>query len=983
MIEKKLSPLVESLFPQHYRENGPNFVAFVKAYFEFLEQNFQLLKLKSYEGFEVGSVITQGQTTGTVTAFVDDKILVLVDSFDTFKCVTMCSELVPVTSSSGGNTTIEAGGVTGRLGTLFWSRRLEELGDVDQTIDLFIVRFKEKYLKNIDFTATTNKPLLIKNSLDLYRSKGTARSVDLFFRLVYGSSASVYYPSKDLFKLSDAEWYKPNYIEVYTPNTSRIIDMIGKQIQGVTSGATAFVERYIKRKVQGGFVHLLYVSNVVGSFSAEELLRGGQLFADSPKITGSLNTVTIVNGSTSFNVGDFVDVYSGTGSRAVGRVTEVNSERGVVRFELLDGGWGFSLTTGSSPYTITETSDTILSVDGIVSSNTVGKIYQLFEEVVQYAGQAVYSGTFQFSSNSQVTIRNGSTVVNSGFIKAQISGTSANGTLTTILNLPYNLANGYTISLTANSASNVAITECYNSSAIGKVISSPTYSRLSVSNSSVGASFNVGDEIYQTLNGVEIANGVVTFSSVTPAGGFVELERVAGVFKANTLTNRSNLSTCGIDSLSTRVGLFSANNTFYTGYSCRSSSSNTIGVVSSISAGQDASFDVVRLDNTKNVFFDTQLLSEFSNTSLSSWSSLLYNQADMQNVEIGSIFALGNINPGSDYTAVPQTLVINPGVAALDRVDLSLSIANSQGSFIVGERLDQIQLQQVATFEGANATNFRLGERVYIGNTVVTTANGAVVQATGSQLVLEDVQGSWLPSDTIVRYANTQHNTTFTSSTTSTSNVVVSGTIKDANSSSIIIGRNDVYRDFIYSTVTGSISGAQGNVVQADEISSAPAGYNANVSSEVFTSNGTVVDMQIVDSGFGFANAQLTTFTGDGRIGYATGFVSGLGTGSGTYRTSTGFLSDASKLQDGDYYQEYSYDILSRIPFNLYKDMFNRVMHVAGTKFFGNLLIDSTAIVDTKISDTAVAIEEVSAFVLSSNTAIVTERDGDDITIRP
>ena len=37
-VYKKISPLIESQFPEHIRENGPNFVAFLEAYYEYLEQ---------------------------------------------------------------------------------------------------------------------------------------------------------------------------------------------------------------------------------------------------------------------------------------------------------------------------------------------------------------------------------------------------------------------------------------------------------------------------------------------------------------------------------------------------------------------------------------------------------------------------------------------------------------------------------------------------------------------------------------------------------------------------------------------------------------------------------------------------------------------------------------------------------------------------------------------------------------------------------
>ena len=67
-IETKISTFVENMFPQFYREDGENFVLFVKAYYEWLEQNHQELTLESNTNFVAGDSVTQGNTTGTVVS---------------------------------------------------------------------------------------------------------------------------------------------------------------------------------------------------------------------------------------------------------------------------------------------------------------------------------------------------------------------------------------------------------------------------------------------------------------------------------------------------------------------------------------------------------------------------------------------------------------------------------------------------------------------------------------------------------------------------------------------------------------------------------------------------------------------------------------------------------------------------------------------------------------------------------------------------
>ena len=138
-----------------------------------------------------------------------------------------------------------------------------------------------------------------------------------------------------------------------------------------------------------------------------------------------------------------------------------------------------------------------------------------------------------------------------------------------------------------------------------------------------------------------------------------------------------------------------------------------------------------------------------------------------------------------------------------------------------------------------------------------------------------------------------------------------------------------------------------------------PIGLNAEIEANVITAVGTVTSLQIIDSGVGYHNGEVMLYTSeDGqRSGEAKAIVDGLGTGSGYYRTSKGFLSSSvSKIHDGEYYQEYSYEILSRIPFDKYQDMFLKVMHTAGTKLFGSVAIDDKSTLKTKYAFSSVTV---------------------------
>jgi hypothetical protein len=173
--------------------------------------------------------------------------------------------------------------------------------------------------------------------------------------------------------------------------------------------------------------------------------------------------------------------------------------------------------------------------------------------------------------------------------------------------------------------------------------------------------------------------------------------------------------------------------------------------------------------------------------------------------------------------------------------------------------------------------------------------------------------------------------------------VTAEGIVQTANSTAITVARIQ-FENLWNPTVQlkGETSGTTANIVSiVENIDLLPIGLNANVQANVITAEGQVQNLQIVDSGYGYVNNEVIQFvSADGnRAGTVKVILGGVGLGAGYYKTSKGFLSDAIALHDGDYYQEYSYEVFSKLSVDRYSDMFKKVMHTAGTKFFGSVLL--------------------------------------------
>lgn len=266
-------------------------------------------------------------------------------------------------------------GVNVAGGTLFQSRSLPSYRDIDKTADDYLIHFKEKYLKNINFNSESNRRTLIKAAHDLFASKGSELSIEMLFNLLYGISVQIYTPGDDVFKCSNAKWTIPKYLEVLPTYKSPLL--AGKQIIGSRSNATAFVEYVITRNVNGRFIDILFLSSIDGEFLVNDIVSSDGIVADSPTVTGSFNSIDITQAGDGFVVGEEVTIVSASGIEGRAFVTSIEAVTGVVQFALIDGGWGYSTVSN------TIVSENALLLTNITNANAEITSFSKFELVEQ------------------------------------------------------------------------------------------------------------------------------------------------------------------------------------------------------------------------------------------------------------------------------------------------------------------------------------------------------------------------------------------------------------------------------------------------------------------------------------------------------------------------------------------------------------------------------------------------------------------------
>jgi hypothetical protein len=1010
-IEQKISPLVQNMFPSFYREEGQNFIAFVEAYYEWLETNFQLLELEDTTNFNVGDKVTQQDVTGTIVSYVDKEILVQIDGFNTFKCYNVCSELIPITSSSGGNTFILTGGNTKRLSPLYMSRNLSKLRDIDKTLDLFIVNFKEKYLKNIEFDTLSNKQLLVKNSLDLYRSKGTERSIDLFFRLVYGIKADVDYPGERLFTLSAGEWYKPVYLEVTSESVSRNIELVGKQITGVISGATAFVEKYIKRKVSSGFVHLLYISNIKGEFVPKELLKSDVAYNDSPKVLGSLTSAFVTFGGMGYKIGDIVAIQSPTGDKALATVTSVKDKSGTVDFELIDSGWGYTVSANNiTPYSVTDRTQTLVTdkmftLSNIETGNTVQSI-------------SVVNPGFFYSNTDTIrvvspTVNATARIITSGSLISQVIVTNpGSGFFTTTPTIEILTSTGSVIT-DGGATFSLAFEEprkyfnlfdtVSQTNASGTLIYSADNGVISLA--SISGELRVGDVIYQTGPYGERGSARITqiISSALSAAD-VKVDQISGVFlKNDTVYVLNRPITAEFKNISLVVGVSKISNSYTQSADMYFKYAGTKAKFEIQSTGDDAQYEIGSITNTDTAYLNTDLLSANNNLGIPFLSlpinefsygfpkniegninNIIFSTLQYEPFTLGSIATLADLNPGQNYSTDPKTVTYQPYLASENAKDYIIQIKDLTRSLAVDEMISQQYDEPRFGLTLTPRINPSVGEKLQ------TSSGTGIVQSvnlSANQVILKSVTGTMSPSQSLSSFSDGNLSATISQFNNFQEGVIAKALVKSANST-IIHAKRIQYENLFKPNelIVGSRGGASANVVSIRSDDSVnPIGFNGVVNLVADSTEGAVASLNVTDSGFGYQENQPLVFTSETNpsIGNALAGTEGIGVGAGYYKTSKGFLSSLSKLHDGDFYQEYSYEVFSRIPIDKYAEMFKKVMHTAGTRFFGSVLIDSIIDANVGSATSATTITNETPFVITDRfTLDVEDRTNIQVEIR-
>lgn len=94
------------------------------------------------------------------------------------------------------------------------AKQLRNIKDVDETLDEFEQNFFNDFLPFLPKNTALNKETLIKNILPLYLAKGSEKSYQLLFRMLFDEETKLEYPGDNILRASDGKWLKEDALRV-------------------------------------------------------------------------------------------------------------------------------------------------------------------------------------------------------------------------------------------------------------------------------------------------------------------------------------------------------------------------------------------------------------------------------------------------------------------------------------------------------------------------------------------------------------------------------------------------------------------------------------------------------------------------------------------------------------------------------------------------------------------------------------------------
>ena len=304
----------------------------------------------------------------------------------------------------------------------------------------FLQKMYDTFIKYIPDNVLADRTNILKHAKEFYLSTGSERSVRFIIQALFNKEAELYYPKQDILRASDGKWFIEKSLKIRDIKVNNVANSIAVSnfgnttIKGVTSNATAIVEKVDTYYDRGQLIFELKLSNIYKEFlNAEEIFtfyteEGTDKYLTANLFSGIITGAQVITGGAGYTEGTTVPIVSNTGIGAQVIISKVS--KGTIQAAgIVKGGAGFKVDdpllifgSGSGAAGI------VADVDdsGFYHPNSYNVVWSTISlEANTLLGNAIYSNLS--SSNVNTTIANAMSYFAYGNCGPAFSLTISNG----------------------------------------------------------------------------------------------------------------------------------------------------------------------------------------------------------------------------------------------------------------------------------------------------------------------------------------------------------------------------------------------------------------------------------------------------------------------------------------------------------------------------------------------------------------------------
>jgi hypothetical protein len=366
----KISTILSGQLPEFVVTDHPKFAEFLKVYYQLLESSeLSVTSVKSTEGIlletetaQANNLVLNASAKGSARTSLDAGDKVIFETFsgteygkfergETVTGQTSNATAVVLTEDlDTGRLFISAqdkfitgeivvGGSSNAYATIdnYKPNPVNNIADLvnfrdpDGVISNFLSNFRDEFLATLPDTLANNvnKRSLIKNVKSLYRSKGTNRGHEIFFRILFNEESQTFYPREQILRISDGKYDTLKVLRVIA-DIGDTTELVGRTITGADSKAYAVVENVTNFQIGSDTVteFILNSDSIQGTFTIGESIQGSASDEDDwyikATITGIPGTKILTNDGALNETSDTIKVVAG-GIGAIFNIDEVGS----------------------------------------------------------------------------------------------------------------------------------------------------------------------------------------------------------------------------------------------------------------------------------------------------------------------------------------------------------------------------------------------------------------------------------------------------------------------------------------------------------------------------------------------------------------------------------------------------------------------------------------------------------------------------------